>query len=141
MINSFTGQYRFLSNFYPCRINWGTFIYPSVEHAYQAAKTLDPVTRQQIASIRTPGQAKRAGQRLILREQWDNLKVQRMLTFLRLKFSDNNLQTLLLHTGYQALVEGNNWGDNFWGVCNGSGLNHLGTLLMQVREETRHAQS
>ena len=42
---------------------------------------------------------------------------------------------MLLATGEEYLVEGNTWGDKYWGVCGGIGLNHLGKLLMQVRDE------
>ena len=43
----------------------------------------------------------------------------------------------LLETGNQELVEGNTWGDIFWGVCNGKGQNWLGKILMMVRDEIR----
>lgn len=58
-----------------------------------------------------------------------------MLDALRKKFSDDKLRSMLLATGEEYLVEGNTWGDKYWGVCGGIGLNHLGKLLMQVRDE------
>jgi predicted NAD-dependent protein-ADP-ribosyltransferase YbiA (DUF1768 family) len=52
------------------------------------------------------------------------------------KFSRNpELRVKLLNTGDLQLVEGNYWGDTFWGVCNGKGENHLGKILMRVRKE------
>ena len=50
------------------------------------------------------------------------------------KFSDKKLQKKLIDTGDAELIEGNWWGDKFWGVCEGEGENHLGKLLMEVRE-------
>lgn len=41
----------------------------------------------------------------------------------------------LLATGGVELIEGNDWGDAFWGVCGGYGQNWLGVLLMLVRSE------
>ena len=49
------------------------------------------------------------------------------------KFSDPLLQSLLETTGDEELIEGNHWGDVFWGVCKGVGENHLGKILMKVR--------
>ena len=40
----------------------------------------------------------------------------------------------LLATGKATLVEGNSWGDTFWGVCRGKGKNMLGKILMRVRK-------
>jgi predicted NAD-dependent protein-ADP-ribosyltransferase YbiA (DUF1768 family) len=54
----------------------------------------------------------------------------------RQKFSkDPVLRQRLLDTGDQDLVEGNTWGDTFWGVCRGQGSNWLGRILMDVRAE------
>lgn len=43
----------------------------------------------------------------------------------------------LLATGTRYLEETNTWGDTYWGVCEGKGLNMLGKTLMQVRDELR----
>ena len=86
---------------------------------------------------RPPGKAKRLGRKVTLRPDWEQIKTYTMLLLLRIKFSDENLATKLLETGEQKLIEGNSWGDCFWGVCDGVGENHLGKLLMQVREELK----
>lgn len=135
VIASFTGQYRFLSNFYPCEIR-SDQIYPSVEHAYQAFKTFDPAQRAEIANALTPGQAKRLGQKVTLRKGWDEEKLMVMKQLLAEKFDvGSELAQRLLATGDAELVEGNTWGDKFWGVYNGQGYNHLGVLLMARRTE------
>lgn len=138
MITSFRGEYRFLSNFYHSPVDG----YHTVEHAYQAAKTLNPDIREDIKNLSTPGAAKRAGKGLVLREDWESVKVEVMRDLLYKKFSDPILKIKLLGTGDQKLIEGNTWGDKIWGaVWDGSGwvgTNLLGNLLMEVREHYRN---
>ena len=40
-IDSFSKEYRFMTNFYPCEIEFDGNIYSSVEHAYCASKTVN----------------------------------------------------------------------------------------------------
>lgn len=135
-IESFTGPYRFLSNFWLCDILYEDLIYPSTEHAFQAAKTLDPSERLLICLLDTPGHAKRKGHNITLRRGWEQIKQDIMLDLLRIKFTvHRDLREHLLATGNRKLIEGNNWGDTYWGEVNGIGNNFLGKLLMRVREE------
>ena len=135
MIDCFDGEFAFLSNFYPSPIFDGNIWFPTVEHYFQAAKTTNMEEYKAIAAADTPGQAKRLGRKVTLRPDWEEVKDQVMLDALRMKFSDDKLRSMLLATGEEYLVEGNTWGDKYWGVCGGIGLNHLGKLLMQVRDE------
>lgn len=135
MIDSFTGEHRFLSNFWPAEVELDGIIFPSVEHAYVAAKTLDPEVRAEIRLVNTAGQVKRFGRKLVLRPDWDEVKLSVMEDLVRQKFQHPELAKLLLATGDEELVEGNTWGDTFWGECFGSGANHLGKILMKVRDE------
>lgn len=137
MINSFTGGYRWLSNFYWQRVTLDGLVYPTVEHAYQAAKTLDPAQRATVWHCETPGQAKRAGRKVTMRADWDAVKIEVMRGLVTQKFEDRWLREKLRATGTQQIVEGNNWGDTFWGVCRGEGENHLGKILMAVRDALR----
>ncbi len=135
---AFSGPHRFLSNFYEWSVTYEGHTYPSVEHAFQAAKSLDPVDRVRISCISTPGGAKRAGRQVPLRADWDDVRIDVMHALLRLKFAPgSDLAKMLLDTGDAELVEGNTWGDRFWGVCGGEGENNLGKLLMKVRAELR----
>lgn len=139
MISSFTGPYAFLSNFALCNIELDGEEYDSVEHAYQAAKTLDENERYIVRSAIWPRDAKRAGRRVTLRPDWEQIKVQVMWSLVWQKFTRpdrrgrNYLADRLLDTQLEVLVEGNTWGDQVWGVYNGHGLNLLGNILMQVR--------
>ncbi len=139
-ITSFSGAYRFLSNFWPATIVYEGVKYSTTEHAYQAAKSLDPVIREAISFLPYPSQAKKAGKGIKVRADWEEVKLQVMLDVLRLKFNSSEfLRLRLLATAPQELIEGNTWNDTFWGVCNGKGQNHLGKLLMQVRDELSKA--
>jgi len=132
-VNSFTGKYRFLSNFFLSPISIFGIDFPSVENAYQAAKCDNPEDRWKFRDI-TPGAAKKLGRTVKLRADWESIKLNAMLDLLRLKFK-GNLGFRLINTKDWELIEGNPWGDTFWGVCRGVGENHLGKLLMQVRQE------
>lgn len=139
-ITSFRGEFAFLSNFYACLVEFEGVMYPSAEHAFQAAKTLDKERRRCIALAPSPTAAKRMGRRLKLRADWEGVKLDVMETILRDKFSDDGLAESLKATGTRRLVEGNTWGDKYWGkVMNEHGKleggNNLGKLLMKIREE------
>jgi ribA/ribD-fused uncharacterized protein len=135
-IPEFQGEYRFLSNFWPCEIEYEGIRYPSVEHAYQAAKTLDSAQRQRIASLKTPAEAKAEGRKLQLRNDWETAKFIVMEDCVRFKFTHHDdLRKKLLATGSATLEEGNTWGDRIWGVYQGQGENRLGKILMKVRAE------
>lgn len=133
MIDSFSGQYRWLSNFSPSIVYLDGVEYQSVEHAYQAAKSHDEHYRWSITRCPTPTDAKRLGRSVPLRSDWPQVRLQVMEDLLRQKFSQPFFKAKLHATGTAKLVEGNYWGDTFWGVCNGVGTNHLGRLLMLIR--------
>jgi ribA/ribD-fused uncharacterized protein len=109
--------------------------YLTVEHAYQAAKTFDLDERRVIRKVNTPGEAKRLGKKVTMRQDWDLVKLKTMEFLLRQKFSYEHLRDALIATGDAELIEGNTWGDTYWGVCNGVGENHLGKLLMTIRTD------
>jgi ribA/ribD-fused uncharacterized protein len=135
-IKQFTGEHRFLSNFFPSPISDGRFTWPTVEHRFQALKTLDQVDQAAIRVADTPGKAKRMGRKVTIREDWEQIKLDVMGESLEMKFGQNpDLAALLIATGGATLEEGNTWGDTFWGIDlrTGKGENWLGTLLMVER--------
>ena len=137
-IEAFRGIYRFLSNFYPCQVKYEGIVYPSSEHAYQAAKTSSQAKKLGISEYKTAFKAKCVGHKLQLRKNWESAKESIMFEILCCKFEQNsNLRKRLLDTNNAFLVEGNSWGDTYWGVCNGVGKNRLGKLLMRVRRRLR----
>ena len=133
MIKNFKGKYAFLSNFEPTDIVFNRIVYRSAEAAFQAQKTFDVDERLYIARL-SPSEAKKAGRKVNLRKDWELNKVSIMFDVVLAKFSQNEeLKTKLLDTGEQGLVEGNDWGDKFWGQVNGEGENYHGKILMSIR--------
>ena len=136
-IERFAGEYRFLSNFFRRPLTWKGERWPTAEHAYQAAKCRRPEQFRMIRNAPSPGAAKRMGRKVEMRGDWDRVKEDVMLSIVRAKFEDSYLRRLLVATGDAVLIEGNEWGDRFWGVCRGTGENRLGKILMRVRTELR----
>ena len=136
-IKGFQGDFRFLTNFYPCKVEFEGLIYKSSEAAYQASKSLDFATRQDFCSLKTR-EARNLGQQIACRTNWEEEKLNVMYRILRAKFTqDPGLKFKLLSTEDAYLEETNYWHDTFWGVYNSKGENHLGRLLMVVRDELR----
>lgn len=143
MVKNFILNYFFLSNFYETPISYEGLTFQSSETAFQAAKTLDANEREKFVSL-NPSKAKQMGRRISLRPDWEEVKDEEMLKILRIKFAKgSDLDKKLINTGNEELIEGNTWHDNYWGDCScerckyKKGLNTLGKLLMQVRNELR----
>ena len=131
------GGHTRLSNFSPSPFTLGGLEWATVEHYFQAMKTKDPSEREAIRLAGSPGQAKRLGRKATLRPDWEEIKLAVMRQALHAKFKPGNLDgRYLLSTGDAYLIEGNDWGDRFWGV-DGGGQNWLGHLLMARRAELR----
>lgn len=136
-IKGFFKQYRFLSNFHVADVEFEGIVYPSTEHAFQAAKTLNIEERKKVAAAPTPKESKYLGRRLKLREDWEEVRISVMEAVCRDKFTRHEiLKACLLATGESYLEETNYWGDRFWGV-DGTGENNLGKILMKIRSELR----
>ena len=140
-IKGFFGPFRFMSNFVPCTVELDGVTYPSVEHAYVAAKTTNLERRAEIAQVSTAGKVKALGRQLKLREGWDEMRIDVMRDLLMQKFSQEPFKSQLLQTGLCYLEETNTWGDTFWGVCDGVGENHLGWLLMEIRDHLKELEA
>jgi ribA/ribD-fused uncharacterized protein len=136
-IVSFTGAFKFLSNFYPCEVEYEGIKYPSSEHAYVAAKTTDIIQKYSISEMDSPGDVKRLGKKLKIRPDWEKVKITIMRSIVEAKFDQNpDLMQMLQMTRPHELIEGNSWGDTFWGQSPlGKGKNELGKILMSVRDD------
>lgn len=124
-ITAFTGRWRFLSNFYRSEfravIDLGdqslSIRVPTLEHAYQASKaTTLAIARRIIDEAGSALEARRMGRRLVLRPDWDQVRVPTMRALVQMKFAEVYLAERLLATGERELVEGNPWKDTFWGA-------------------------
>jgi ribA/ribD-fused uncharacterized protein len=134
-IRGFFGDYRFMSNFYSCKLPFWGVTYNSSENAYQAAKVI-PEERIKLVDV-TAGQSKKVWKTLqrIDYPDWDAVKFDIMAEIVFLKFLHNkDLRQKLLDTAKKYLEESNHWNDRDWGVCNNVGKNYLGKILMKVRD-------
>jgi ribA/ribD-fused uncharacterized protein len=146
-ILEFQGPYRFLSNFEGPEVKFGSLWFPKVEHAYQAAKSLDIEVRKTfINPLLSPGLAKKMGKppKMVLRSDWEKVRLPVMEILVRQKFLYQECLSKLLATENAKLVEGNYWHDNFWGDCycydckKIVGANHPGLILMGIRDEMQN---
>jgi ribA/ribD-fused uncharacterized protein len=139
-ITSFRGDYAFLSNFYYAPIPYRDFRCSCVESAYQAEKCENYEDLVVIAHL-PARDAKVCGRRVKVRKDWDEVKIGVMKELCRRKFFYNSgLKYKLLSTGDMLIEENNTWGDTFWGTVNGIGENHLGKILMELRQNFREGQ-
>jgi ribA/ribD-fused uncharacterized protein len=132
-IAGFVAEYRWLSNFFPCRVEWEGRVYGSSEAAYHSGKypaadrdaftRLDPDPARKLSRVKPYDTA-----------AWEARKVPTMRAIIWAKFSQNpELAKKLLATGDHYLEETNWWGDKIWGVYQGEGQNLLGKIIMDAR--------
>ena len=143
-ISAFRGPHDFLSNFYAADVEFDGAEYPTIEHAFQAAKSLDFGQRRTIKNAKSASEAKRMGRKIKRREDWFDVSLEVMEALVRQKFTRYpELKSKLLETGDAILIEGNNWNDRFYGAVYDTnrnewmGENHLGKILMKVRDELK----
>lgn len=130
----FRGEYYFLSNMYPCTINYGGHTYKCAEAAFQAQKC--PSRAKEFEKLDGYA-AKKLGRRVNLRNNWAEIKVDIMKDILWSKFNDNEiLHDIMADKRFtEPIVEENTWHDTYWGVCGGKGENVLGKLLTEIRNK------
>jgi ribA/ribD-fused uncharacterized protein len=143
-IKGFFGKFKFLSNFEASPIVYRGMIFCSVENAYQAAKLGDSIPSElhhflEEFQFCTPAAAQKLGQKIPCVKDWNDIKYNVMHELVLKKFKvHKDLKNKLLLTQDKYLEETNNWGDVYWGVCNGVGKNNLGKILMEVRSALRN---
>lgn len=134
-ILGFTGEYRWLSNFwrleYPIEVNGYKFY--TTENLYQAFKCAKIDDFPYFVDI-TPGEAKKLGRTIEIIDGWDSMKLDVMKELQIIKYTQPKFRDLLIQTGDRYIEETNNWNDVFYGVCNGIGENHLGKIIMDIRK-------
>ncbi len=146
IIDGFRGEYRFLSNFWPCYLMYNDLLYPTTEHAYQAAKISNAEIKLMIRNCETPADAKDylVTHNLKPDPDWTvekKLMVMGELQMIKFGGKEPLLTRSLLATEDAEIIEGNTWNDTFWGVCDNIGENNLGRILMKVREELFHQKT
>lgn len=137
MINSFRGQYNWLSNMYKCQVLYNGSIFESVENAYMYAKNTEDNNWLNFCLKNPPNVCKKESKNIIIRKDWEDIKLEIMYQLLIQKFTQEPFRTKLLNTGNENIQEGNYWNDTFWGVDlkqnPNVGENNLGRLIMYIR--------
>lgn len=134
-IKNFVGDYEFLSNFFPARMEYEGLIYLNAESAFQAQKEKTKELRKKYQNM-NPMKAKELGETCDVREDWENIRDEVMYKIVKAKFSQQvSLRKKLVDTKDWELECNNEYGDIYWGLDNEHGLNKLGKILMQVRGE------
>jgi len=143
IFNDGGGLYKYFSNMFPCEVKFQGIVYPSSEHAYQAQKTFHIKTREKIAAIANPVEAKRFARTIGIRTHWEEVKFDLMVRCLLVKFSKQPFKTYLLKTGNYLIIEdAGKWDDCEWGIGKrGKGKNKLGLALMLVRNKLRDEEN
>lgn len=140
MINSFRGKYYFLSNFYETPVTFDGITYRNNEAAFQAQKVLSKEEQTEFSNLNA-SEAKKLGRKVLLRKDWEDVKVLLMQEIVNAKFDQHpELAALLIDTGDEYLEEGNTWGDKIWGTVDGKGQNLLGQILMKTRERLKEQE-
>ena len=139
-ISEFTGKYEFLSNEFLAPVCFENQIYPSVAHAFQAARTSDTDLRSSIAKCADFQALYTLCEEMDNPADWQKQRLFVMERLIRDKFRRNReLQRRLLETGSKALI--NTYTDAtvasnlFWGLVGPKGQNHVGNLLMKTRKD------
>ncbi len=134
------GDWCMLSNLYEAPITFDGVTYATPEHAFQVARARDPALKAWIASAPTPEFTAIIGDALTCDQTtdgWADMQLDVMARILAIKFADPRCRALLRSTGDAYLVE---WTPvdyeigRFWGEYLSQGTNHLGHLLMALRD-------
>lgn len=137
-IIEFKNEFRFLSNFCKCNVEYNGVVYKSAEAAFQAQKCANESDRKLFENIKAD-EAKKLGKTVELRKDWEDVKINIMREIVFAKFSQNEeLKMALINTGDRCIIEVNLWKDKFWGVSRGTGKNWLGRILMETRDKLKN---
>lgn len=134
-------DHYYLSNFSAFNLQWKGKVFPTSEHAYHWEKFEgSPNIQRLIECASSAHEAFKIAERnkVYRREFWDTDKVEVMTDIVRAKVQQHAyIHRKLLETGDRELIE-NSWRDDVWGWGpNRDGLNLLGKVWMEIRDELR----
>jgi len=134
----YEGPWYFFSNFSSFMVLWHKQYWMTSEHAYQAAKFVEPTITEEIRLACSAHDAKKLARRndAFKVANWQEIKLLIMEEILRAKLEQHPyIQKKLTETGNAEIVEDSPT-DNFWGRgCDGKGQNNLGKIWMKLRTE------
>jgi hypothetical protein len=134
--------YGCFSNFSRHGFGFDNFWWVTNEHYFQAQKFVETDRNwfDKIREAKAPKDAARMGRsrQHQIRSDWEQVKDEIMRRGVLQKFETHaDIREILLGTGDELIVE-NSPSDRYWGCGkDGSGLNKLGVILMEVREQLR----
>ena len=103
-IERFDGDFDWLSNFFPCKVEFEGLTFDNSEAAFQAAKCLNPIEKTKFVGL-AAGKSKRLGKKVELRPDWNDVKIDVMRQVLKAKFGQNkDLAEKLVATGDVQIV-------------------------------------
>lgn len=138
--------YYEFTNFYAAPIVLDSKTWPTTEHYFQAQKFIGTSYPEVIRKFDRPRQAFDLSRNPTVsrwrRSDWEEIKINIMKKALLAKFTQHkDLRQMLLRTGDNTLIEHTPY-DKFWGDGgDGSGQNHLGLLLMEIRHDLKMLQA
>jgi ribA/ribD-fused uncharacterized protein len=136
-IEAFRDEFFFLSNMFPTQVTINGLTYGSSEAAFQSFKYGGRAQRVRFTNM-GPYESKKywKDKKDLIRPDWMEIRLEVMKAIVEKKFKQNRALTIsLMETNGCELQEGNYWNDTYWGVCFGKGENHLGKILMDLREK------
>ncbi len=142
VIGFYEREFYVLSNFSSFQVQWRDRLWPTSEHAYQAAHFFEtaPELAKAIADAPSAHQAFKIAKANADKapSNWDDIKIDIMEEICRAKLSQHDyVRRKLLQTGDMDIVE-DSPKDSFWGWGpDRSGRNELGKIWMRLRDELR----
>lgn len=142
VVGFYPREFYTCDNFSSFQVEYCGMVWPTNEHLYQASHFFDsdPYLVEQIRNARSAHDAYKIAKANahLAPENWDDMKVDIMYEFCRLKLEQHSyVRQKLLETGDLEIVE-DSPKDDFWGWGqNRDGRNELGKIWMRLREELR----
>jgi ribA/ribD-fused uncharacterized protein len=131
-------EFEYFSNFSAYQIEYDGLLWPTTEHAYQAAKFSNKKIKNNILKAKTPLEAFSISRdpKNILRKDWFKIRVKIMEDIIREKVKQHPyVYSKLIETGDKEIIEASPI-DSFWGWgSDKKGENQLGKIWMKIREE------
>jgi ribA/ribD-fused uncharacterized protein len=137
-ITFYTPDFYVFNNFSAHAVEFRGQLYPTAEHAYQAAKCTDTIGKEEIRNARSPLQAKDLANgkfRPARDPEWDAKKLAIVAEILRAKLAQHTEAREALARSRDDQIVEDSPTDYFWGAgADGSGQNMLGKIWMQIRD-------
>lgn len=139
---------KFYNQWYDClnpfsshAVELDGIVYPTAEHAYQAAKCTDPKGKSEIIAARSPLLAKELSNKKYSqakRADWEEVKIEIMEAIFKAKLDQHSeVREALIQSGGDEIVEDSPV-DTFWGGgSDGKGRNEMGKIWMRLRDGLR----